>query len=161
MITPMDRVSRCLSLISGIALGCVAVLIVLEIILRNLFDISLHFLWEIGVFVHMGAVFLGLAWTLRTGGHIRVTWLKSDFPRAGEWLALLIGFVISAYVSFALIKLAWSYFQSGRTSGSITNTPLMYPAGVMAFGALFLTLQILFRAFSLAQGLPEEIDPAA
>ncbi|ASJ71923.1 hypothetical protein IMCC3135_09130 [Granulosicoccus antarcticus IMCC3135] len=161
MITAMDRVSRCLSMLSGIALGCVALLIVLEIILRNFFDISLHFLWEIGVFVHMGAVFLGLAWTLRTGGHIRVTWLKAVFPRGAEWLALLIGFAISAYVSFALIKLAWSYFLSGRTSGSITDTPLMYPAAVIAFGASFMSLQILLRALSLARGLPEEIDPAA
>jgi TRAP-type uncharacterized transport system fused permease subunit len=60
MIDALDKFSKGLSLISGIALGCVALLIVLEIILRNLFGISLHFLWEIGVFVHMGAVLLGL-----------------------------------------------------------------------------------------------------
>lgn len=161
MITAVDKFSRRLSLLSGFALGIVALFIVLEIILRNVAGISLHFLWEIGVYVHMGAVFLGLAWTLRTGGHIRVTLLKTVFPKGAEWLGLLLGLVISAYLSFAMIRLAWSYFLTGRTSGSITDTPLVYPAGVIAFGASFLTLQLILRAICLVRGLPDEIDPTA
>ncbi len=160
MINAMDRFTRCLSLLSGVALGAVAVFIVLEIVLRNLFGISLHFLWELGVFVHMSAVFLGLAWTLRTGGHIRVTLLKSVLPRGAEWLGLGLGFVISLYVSSALVQLCWSYFKSGRTSGSITDTPLVYPSAIIAFGACLLSLQILMRAVCLLRNQPEELDPS-
>lgn len=157
----IDRISQFLSLLSGLALGCVALLIVAEIMLRKFAGISLHFLWEYGVVIHMSAVFLGAGWTLRTGGHIRVTLLQGLLPVAFEWISTLFGLAISAVLSSALIRLAWGYFTSGRTTGTTTDTPLVIPAAIMAFGASMLTLQIALRALRLAMGTSIEIDTTA
>ncbi len=154
----IDRISFALSLVSGIAIGCVGVLIALEIVLRNFFGISLHFLWEYGVFVHMSAIFLGAGWTLRTGGHIRVAILKTVLPRTAEWISTLVALAISAYLSNALVQMAWTYFVSGRTAGSSTNTPLAIPAAMVALGSLVLTLQLVLRALRLAIGQPVELS---
>lgn len=153
----IDKASMVLSLLAGVAIGCIAVMIALEIVLRNFFAISLHFLWEYGVFIHMSAIFLGAGWTLRTGGHIRVTVLKTVLPRAAEWIATIIGLIISAFLSNALVQLTWTYFTSGRTSGTLTNTPLVYPAAIISFGAVVLTLQIALRALRLALNKPVEL----
>ncbi len=158
ILRAIDRLSMGLSLLSGIALGCMALLIVAEIFLRKFAGISLHYVWEVSVFAHMAAVFLGAGWTLRTGGHIRVTLLLTKLPRLGEWVATLFGLAISGFMSSALIKLAWTYFASGRTSGSVTDTPLAIPATIIAFGASMMTLQILLRAVRLAIGEAPDLD---
>ncbi|MBT9386177.1 TRAP transporter small permease [Pseudooceanicola sp. CBS1P-1] len=157
LIRFVDRLSYALALLSGIALCSVALLIVAEILLRKFAGISLHFLWEYGVFVHMTAVFLGAGWTLRTGGHIRVTLLRGLSPRLFELWATLLGLVISSMVSNALVQMAWGYIKSGRTTGTTTNTPLAIPATIMAFGAVLLTVQIALRLLSIALGRDPEL----
>ncbi|WP_321340681.1 TRAP transporter small permease subunit [Breoghania sp.] len=154
----IDRFSRVLAVISGFAIFLMAGLVVSEIVLRNVFSVSLTFVWEVSVYLHMGAIFLGSAWTLRTGGHIRVTLLRAVLPRAFEWFATLIGLLISAYMTNALLQLAWTYFRTGRTSGSTSDIALIYPAAFMAFGAVLLTLQIALRLVHIALGNPPEID---
>ncbi|WP_319773755.1 TRAP transporter small permease subunit [Breoghania sp.] len=158
LLTLIDRFSRALAVLSGFAIFLMAGLVVSEIVLRNLFSVSLTFVWEVSVYLHMAAIFLGSAWTLRTGGHIRVTLLQSVFPRAFEWFATLIGLAISTYMTNALVLLAWSYWRTGRTSGSTTDIALIYPAGFMAFGAVLLTVQIALRLVHLALGREPEID---
>ncbi len=158
MLNAIDRLSFVMALASGLALLIIAVLIAAEIILRKSFGISMHFLWEIASFIQLTAVFLGAGWTLRTGGHIRVTIISSKAPRLFEWLATLFGLAISAYLTRALILMAWGYFKTDRTTGSITDTPLVYPAALVALGAAMLTLQLVLRVLRLATGEVTETD---
>ncbi|MCF2903914.1 TRAP transporter small permease [Octadecabacter sp. CECT 8868] len=158
MLKAIDRLSFVMALASGVALLVIAVLIAAEIILRKFFGISMHFLWEIASFIQLTAVFLGAGWTLRTGGHIRVTIISSKAPRLFEWLATLFGLAISAYLTKALVLMAWGYFETGRTTGTVTDTPLVYPAVLVAFGAAMLTLQLALRALRLATGEETETD---
>ncbi|PTW60213.1 TRAP-type C4-dicarboxylate transport system permease small subunit [Breoghania corrubedonensis] len=154
----VDRLSRALAFLSGAVIFGIALLVASEIFLRNIVGVSLSFVWEVSVYLHMCAIFLGAAWTLRTGGHIRVTLLRAVMPRLFEWFATLIGLVISAYVTNALTLLAWGYYATGRTSGSTTDVPLVYPAAFIAFGSLLLTVQIALRLVHLAMGRPVELD---
>lgn len=158
LLSFIDRVSQALAVFSGLLIAGIALLVSTEIVLRNVFGHSLAFVWEVSVYFQMSAVFLASAWTLRTGGHIRVTLLTTVIPRAFEWLATLVGLTISAVLSNAMVQLAWRYGTSGRTSGSTSDIALVYPASAMAAGAVLLTLQIALRLLRLGLGMAPELE---
>lgn len=154
-----DAVSRWLAYLSGGAIFLIAAMQVLEIASRNLLDTSLSIVWEVGPYLHVAAIFLAAAYTLRSGGHIRVTLAQRLHPRAFEILATLIGVAISVFLTMALVKFAWNYGVTGRTSGTTNNIALVWPAAAMAFGATMLSLQLVLRLALALLGRPVEIAP--
>lgn len=154
----VDGVSRILAYLSGAAILAIAVMQVAEIVLRNAAGISLRFVWEYASYLHIAAIFLGAAFTLRTGGHIRVTLARSLNPRAFEVIATLVGLAISSFLTMSLLQMAWSYAATGRTSGTINDVPLVYPASFVAFGAAMLTLQLILRLVHVCIGREPELS---
>lgn len=154
----IDQFSRVLGYLSGFAILLIGVAQIFEIICRNIFDSSLAFVWETAGYFHLGAVFLGASFALRTGGHIRVTILKNHFPRAFEGVATSVGLCLSVFLSYSLVQLFIGYASSGRTSGTVNDIPLMYPAAFIAFGSLLLTLQLLLRLVQFIRNEPVEIS---
>jgi len=153
-----DACSTALGYLAGALLAGIVAIQIAEILARNLLGVSLSFTWEVAAYFHVCAIFLAAAFTLRTGGHVRVSLIQSAAPRVFELLATLLGLAISSYLSWALVRFAWNYGVTGRTSGTINDVPLVYPAAVVAFGACMLTLQLLLR---LLQALAREPVEAA
>ncbi|MGI9476789.1 MAG: TRAP transporter small permease subunit [Hyphomicrobiaceae bacterium] len=131
----------------------IAVVIISEIIARSVFNYSFSFAWEYSAYAMGVAMFCGLAFTLRTGGHIRVSLLASALPgtvsKAVDYLCTVVAIGFSGYISLALCELAWKSFVSGSTSPSVTATPLVIPQGMIALGAILLTLQFVARLVRL------------
>ncbi|MDS1138384.1 TRAP transporter small permease [Nitratireductor indicus] len=150
----VDRFSRMLAYLSGGAILLIAIMQMAEIVLRNGAGISLPFVWEYASYLHVSAIFLGAAFTLRTDGHIRVTLIRGLNPRLFEILATVVGLAISAYLTKALFGLAWGYGITGRTSGTINNVPLVIPAIFVSAGAAMLTLQLALRLVQALIGSP-------
>jgi len=148
-----DRASLILGGLAGALLAAIVVIQIAEILARNVLGVSLPFTWEYAAYFHICAIFLAAAFTLRSGGHVRVSLIQGIAPRTFEFVATLVGLVISAYLSWALVKFATNYGLTGRTSGTVNDVPLVYPAGVVAFGACVLTLQLALR---LAQTLARQ-----
>lgn len=144
------------SLAGGLIL-LIAVMQLAEIILRNFAGASLPFVWEYAAYLHMTAIFFGLAFTLRTGGHIQVALLKAIAPRLFAWTSTFVGLAISVVLSVALIRMAVGYGMTGRSSGTVNDFPLVYPAAAMAFGATMLTAQIALRIVHLIAGTAVEL----
>jgi TRAP-type C4-dicarboxylate transport system permease small subunit len=136
----------------GLGFFAIVFMQLLELVLRNAFGISIPFVWEYAAYLNMAAIFLSAAYTLRTGGHIQVSLLKELGPKLFAYLSTLIGLLISLILSYALIRLANGYAMSGRTSGTVNDLPLIYPAAAMAFGASLLSLQLLFRLVHIVSG---------
>ncbi|MCD1635172.1 TRAP transporter small permease [Martelella mediterranea] len=150
----VDRFSRMLAYLSGAAILLIAVMQMAEIILRNFAGISLPFVWEYASYLHISAIFLGAAFTLRTGGHIRVTLVRGLNPRLFEIVATIIGLAISSYLTKALFGMAWGYGATGRTSGTINDVPLIIPAIFVSAGAAMLTVQLALRLVQAVIGNP-------
>lgn len=156
-----DALSRAMAWVAGGMVLLIAVMQMAEIILRNLAGISLSFVWEIAAYMHIAAIFLGLSMTLRTGGHIQVTLMASAFPRLFQIVSTLGGLALSLFLSWALIRLAWSWGATGRTSGTVDNIPLVIPMAAVAFGAAMLSLQLLLRLVHVLLGTRAELDWSA
>jgi len=153
-----DATSTVLGYLAGGLLAAIVVIQIAEILARNILGISLPFTWEYAAYFHICAIFLAAAFTLRCGGHVRVTLFQTAAPRAFELLSTLVGLAISAYLSWALVRFALNYGATGRTSGTVNDVPLVYPAGVVAFGACMLTLQLALRLVQVLTRAPVEVE---
>lgn len=160
MLRLIDATGRMAGYAAAAMIVSIAVLVLTEIIVRNLFSISLTFAWDFSAYMMAGSIFLGAAFTLRSGGHVRVSLLTHNIPpklaHVIDVLATLFALGVSAFASYALVLFAWSSFTSGRTSSTIDATPLVYPQGIIAIGAVLLTLQFLARLIRLIQREPPE-----
>ncbi len=152
----LDLVSTVLAAFAAALTLSIAVVIISEIVARSVFNYSFSFAWEYSAYAMGAAMFGGMAFTLRTGGHIRVSLLASALPKgvakAVDVLCTLVAIGFSGFISKALVELAWKSYLSGSTAPSITATPLVIPQGLIALGALLLTLQFVARLVRLLIG---------
>jgi TRAP-type C4-dicarboxylate transport system permease small subunit len=100
--------------------------------------------------------FLALAYTLRKGGHIRVSILLQHLDgakrRAAELWCLGCGFLLAAYFAFYSIKMVRVSLQINDISQGPDATPLWIPQTVMAFGTSVLAIALLDRLIDVARG---------
>ena len=160
----IDTLSRgCGYVAAALVLG-IAGLILGEIFCRAALNVSLSFAWEYAAYFFAVSIFLGAAFALRTGGHVRVMLLSQSIPpRLAYWLdvaATVAGTLIAGVLAWALTAFAAKSWVSGSTSATIDETPLVYPQAAMALGAALLTLQLVARSLRLLAGEPPEDEEA-
>lgn len=160
----IDVVSYWAGAFSALLVFGIAALIIAEVVSRWLLGISLSFAWEYAAYFFAVSVFCGAAYTMRTGGHVRVALLRGALgPRgnhAMEIVATLVGAAAAFFLASSLIAFAWLSFQRGSVSPTIDATPLAIPQGAIAFGATLLALQLAARLIRLIIGEPPEDDAA-
>ena len=164
VLAGIDALSRACGYVAAALVVGIAALILAEIFCRTAFNVSLSFAWEYAAYFFAVAIFLGAAYTLRTGGHVRVMLLSQNLsPRLAHWLdvaATLAGTGIAGCLAWALVAFAWRSWATGSTSATIDETPLVYPQAAMAAGAALLTLQLVARALRLLAGAAPEDEAA-
>ncbi len=138
----LDSSVRLLGLAGGIIvlflmLGAVFI-VVMRYIVRN----PQAWAFDISVFLMVGLVFLGGAYTLLEGGHIRIDTVTTRLPQTGrlimDILAMLIVFL------FCLFLLSSGITEALANWSGITQTPAMLPTfpsyAIIPVGAFFLCL---------------------
>lgn len=160
VLTLIDDIGRYSAYFAAMLVVGIAVLILAEIFSRNVLNISLSFAFEYSAYFMATAIFAAAAFTMRTGGHVRVSILSSAVPpavaKAVDVIATLIGTVVAVALAYALITFAWKSGITGRTSPTIDETPLVIPQGIIAFGTLMLALQMIARLIRMCLGEPAE-----
>jgi TRAP-type C4-dicarboxylate transport system permease small subunit len=97
-----DRFLRLLAYVSGIIILVLMVFTVVDVFMRNVFNAPLKSVYEFTEFTMAAIVFLGIAYTGWTGGHIAVDMFEKwlDQPR-WRWVTALLAFLGAAL--FAVI----------------------------------------------------------
>ena len=72
-LSVVDGVSKIAGGVAVVMLIGIAALILAEIIMRVALNLSLDFAWEYSTYFTAIVIFCGAAYTLRTGGHVRVS----------------------------------------------------------------------------------------
>ncbi|WP_114312339.1 TRAP transporter small permease [Thermus caldifontis] len=111
---------------------------------------------EMAGFATAGLIFLGLAPTLRAGGHIRVRLLLGKLPpgarRPLETFALGLGFLATLYASIqAWLKVAEG-FRYGDLAPGLLPLPLWLPQSFLAVGLSVFALALLEAGLKAWQG---------
>ncbi len=134
-----------------------------EVFTRYVLNSDLPFSWEYSGYLMSAAFFLGAAYALRSGTHIRLGLLSQmPWPRvrlAGEVVATLATLAVAAVMAWSLADQAWQAWERGAESFTPMETPLAIPQAVPAIGAAILCLQLVARLVAALAGLPLEAPP--
>lgn len=147
LIHSIDRLNDWMAGISAVTLGLMTILVLVEITLWNTLEVTTLIADEYSAYGLAAIIFLGGGYTLKQGGHIRIT-LGLTFlpPRASTFLDLASTAAatgVMGYLLYYLYLMAQSTWRYGSTSGTLTATPLWIPQGVMLIGAVTFLLQLL------------------
>jgi len=158
----VDALGYAAAIASAVLTLSIVVMILGEIVARSLFNISISFAWEYSAYAMGVAMFGGAAFTLRTGGHIRVSLLAGRLPvPVARWLDMgctVFAAALAGFVATGIGQLAWRSFVAGSTSPTVSATPLVIPQAAIALGAALLALQFVARFLRLLWNEPTDDD---
>jgi len=111
------------------------------------------------------SAFLGLAPTLRTGGHVRVGLLLDAVAggkrRLLEGTALVAGVTASGYFAFYMARLVAESLRFGDVSPGIVAVPLWLPQSALALGLVVLTISLTDDLVAVLRGQPASYQQRA
>ncbi len=141
-----NTLSDVMANISAVILGLMALLILVEIFIWNMFEKTTLISDEYSAYGLAAIIFLGSGYCLKEKGHIRITLVLGFLPerlnRIITFAATLITTVFMGYLWWYLFKMVQSAIRYGSTSGTMTHTPLWIPMTIMLIGAACLFIQL-------------------
>ncbi|HSG04131.1 MAG TPA: TRAP transporter small permease [Marinobacterium sp.] len=155
----MNSIREYFYLSSGYGAGICIILIML-IILAQIVGRMLGFIVpsaeDFSGYCLAAATFLGLAYTFRTGGHIRVTLLIHRLPekaaRLAEALVLLLALGLTSFMSFYSIHLIWESYVFNDVSYGYIPIPLWIPQIPLGVGCVALNIAVLDDFIGMLRG---------
>lgn len=141
-----ERLSDITAGLSAVVLGMMAVLILVEITLWNLFEKTTLIVNEYSAYGLAAIIFLGAGYCLKEKGHIRITLILGFLPDTAARIitcaATCVTTLFMGYLWWYLFKMVQSAMRYNSTSGTLTNTPLWIPQTVMLAGAAMFFIQL-------------------
>lgn len=147
------RLSQAAAALAAVAMASLFVLMLAEIVARNLYSRSLGFSWEISGYLLGAVIFLGSGWTLRNGRHIRIMLLLEHagprMRRALDLIATLIAVLVVGQLIHAFSIMTWQSWANGVVSSTSEQFPLVWPRLAILLGLVVWEIQLLLRVLVL------------
>jgi TRAP-type C4-dicarboxylate transport system permease small subunit len=135
---------------SGVAAGCFLVAIALfslAQIVARMFGATGHSLDEFAGYAMAASSFLGLAYTLRAGEHIRMSLaidrMRGGMRRSVEIACLVCAVGLVGWFAWATLDMTLTSFQLGDVSQGLVAVKLWIPQSGMALGLWILLLALV------------------
>lgn len=161
LLRAMDAVCAAGAFVAAVAIAGIAAMLIAEVILTSQFGWSQPWVVEYSAYGLAAALFAGAGWTMRQGGHIRVTLLLQLLPPPALRLADIAGTVaalaMALYASRALVELALRSAELGSVSTYLSRTPLVYPQALLAGSFVLLAVGLTARLIRLVTGKAPEV----
>lgn len=158
---PLGRLATRISYASAVVAAAMTILILaiicIEVAMR-LTKRSLLVSDEIAGYLNAALVFLGLAYTLREGGFIRVELLYDRLRGATRqfvrWFIVISSFVyVAVLLYYSVAHVVYSYRTDTRAV-SVIETPEWIPQSAMAIGLAVLLFQLLAFVVDRVRRIP-------
>lgn len=141
-----EKCYQCSGLLSGLCIVIITLLLLAQIIGR-LFGFIVPSAGDFAGYALAASTFLGLAYTFREGGHIRVTLVIQRFspiPRKiQEAVVLTLSLALLCFLSYSCIAMVYESFSYGDVSYGYIPVPLWIPQTSVAVGIVALNLAVL------------------
>jgi TRAP-type C4-dicarboxylate transport system permease small subunit len=146
-----SRYVSLLSELAGYASGALILISMLivcyGVFLRYVLGVSTVWQLELSTYLLMFAAFVGGAYGLKHGDHVKIDILVDRLPEKvqlyARLLAAVLSFLFIAAVGIIAYFLWWETTESGRTSGTAWNVPLTYPYLIVPLGMTLIALEYL------------------
>ena len=150
LIAVIDKMSKMGGLISSVCIIVMVLLILAETLLRFMLGRSLFIAEEFSAYLMANFVMLGLAYTLREGGHIRVNILLSRLRgrrrAACELVGCLVGCCVFVLITWELWSLMADNFATNQRSMNVTKIPIYLPQIGLVAGSALMMMQMAAEA---------------
>lgn len=139
-----DLASRLGAGLSSIFMLFIVILIFVEIILRTFFHTSTFISDEYSAYFFVGVVMMGLSYTFKENGHIRITILTSKMPQKIEFvleiISLVIILIILGFLIYHSALMIYDGYVLDMRADTVVETKLFIPQIFMAagFGLFFM-----------------------
>ena len=147
LVRVIEKLSDWMARISGVMLGLMTLLILVEIFLWNIFQKTTLIADEYCAYGLAAIIFLGAGYCLKEKGHIRITlvlgFLPEKLSRSITFAATGITTAFMGYLWWYLLKMVKASIRYNSTSGTLTNTPLWIPQAIMLIGAACFFIQLV------------------
>jgi TRAP-type C4-dicarboxylate transport system permease small subunit len=153
----LGRLNRWCATIAGVILLFVTLSIFMDVILRYFFDRPSIWITEVSSYLFLYIIFLGTAYALQQGSHIRVTFLQSTLSGQVQPMVDLITAILSAFFTAVLLwqscVMTWSAYTEKWTSPTMLNAPYAAIHVVMVIGSFLLLITFGSRILMLIQDI--------
>ena len=143
----IKRLNTVCATLSGLVLLFVTFSMFVDVILRYFFNRPSIWVTEITTYLFLYIIFLGTAYALQEGMHIRVTFLLDRFNEKVIRITNLITALFAMIFSFVLLwetsEMTWYAFKENWTSPTMLNAPYAYIYVAMVFGSFLLFVTFL------------------
>lgn len=131
--------------LSGLSILMITLLIVAQVVGR-LFGFIVPSAEDFAVYSLASATFFGLAYTFHEGGHIRVTLAIKSLPpkirRFQEGAILIFATLLTAFMAFYMVHLAWESYDFEEVSYGYIPIPLWMPQVPVALGSIMFAIAV-------------------
>ncbi|MBI3030425.1 MAG: TRAP transporter small permease [Candidatus Rokubacteria bacterium] len=152
----MRRLVRCLEALSdaggyaaGITVFGLTLLISAGVFSRRVLGSPLLAVDEVSGYLLLAIVFLGLAYTMKAGGHIRSDIVLAHVPAGVRGGLEVLATLLALLFALALLGGNWvliaEYYGRGTLSFKYLQIPLWIPASLLVVGVILLLLQLVAR----------------
>ena len=122
-------------------------MVVADIFGRKVLNKPVPMSYEVGAFMLVFIVFMGLAYSQRQRAHIRVEFLTLRMPprmrAVMDLVAFTLGIAIYGAIFYQTFKWSYHSFEIGEYVAGLVNIPKWPSQFAVAFGALLISLQFL------------------
>lgn len=143
----IDWLSELSGYASGVLILAAMLTVCYGVLLRYVLGVSTVWQLELSTYFLMFAAFVGGAYGLKHGDHVKIDILVDRLPEKAQLyvrlLATVLGFLFIATVALIAYTLWWETAESGRTSGTAWNVPLTYPYLIVPLGMTLIALEYL------------------
>ncbi|MGG0716794.1 TRAP transporter small permease subunit [Robertmurraya massiliosenegalensis] len=144
----VHQINKFFANIAGVLMILSVVLIITETIVRTVFNSTIYITSEYTGYFLVAMTYLGLAYTLKEKGHIKMAFLYKVLKGEKSRICLDLYTYIVGLVAFSIILVAtFQFFMdsvvSGTQSMQISKTYLMIPQSILPIGSLLMILQFL------------------
>lgn len=144
-----DRLNTMIAGCVAFSIGLFALLVPLDLLLRQLGVGNLEWLHEGAEYVFYVGVFMSSAWVLRKGAHVRVDIVISALPQRGavrlEKAIDLAGALLCLILCYFGIEGMIGEYQTGTLPDKDLRIPNWYMLLIFALAFALLTIEFLFR----------------
>jgi C4-dicarboxylate transporter DctQ subunit len=142
-------------LLGGLFILITALLVGFEVVMRYVFDSPTLWSFDVTIFLIIYAVFLGSAFTLREGKHVKVAFFAdwfSKFRLPSVVLNIVCNMVAILFwllVAFTTFRDATTAYQFHEVTQSYLRFPLIIPLIAVMLGGILILIQLLIDTMTL------------
>lgn len=157
----LDRLYLTAGILAACFLAIIAVLVLSQIVARY-FGILLPGALELAGYSMAASSFLGLAYALRVGGHIRVNLvlqlLSTPRRRYCDFWSVAAGAILTGFFAFYIAQMVLESYDFGDRTPGLLNIPLWIVQLPMVIGLILLFVALMDELVGLLRGKPPSFE---